>query len=155
MRGIVFRTQQSLLFACDEQEEDRPSRRSRKRPKRIGNRENLRDPGRIVERTVVDPVARRIGGADAQMIVMSGVDHDLIAQCGIAARQPADHVGCASLRQLVLKHQRGRHTQRYRLEIAALRRFDEFGQVSSRKPYEIGCRIFGDPRRDLEARLAF
>ena len=87
------------------------------------------------------------------MIVVSGVDHDLIAQSGITARQPTHHVGGANLRQGVLKRQRGRHAQRHRLEIAALRQFDEFRKIPTRDSNELDRRVFGDPRRDLETRL--
>ena len=90
MLGEVVAAQQSRLLPGDGQEEYRavrPLRQRREGPRHLEQRGAARG---VVERAVVDRVApHRL--ADAEVVEVRGVHHDLVPQAGVgAAQQPGD-----------------------------------------------------------------
>src|SRR6185436_951476 len=109
--------------------------------------------GGIVFRAVVDAIALRIRLADAEVIVMGGVDDDLVLQLRIAAGQEARNVRRLHPRDLVLDVERGRERERHRLEVAVPRRGDELVEVLPTRLREATRGLFGGPGPELQARL--
>ena len=97
-------------------------------------------PDGVVFGAVVDVVARRVGLADAEVVVVRGVDDDLVLELGIAARQQAGDVRRAHARDLVVDLDRRLERQRHRLEAAALRRGDELVEILARGLAPAGAR---------------
>ena len=98
MRGEVVRADQPLLLRRDRDEQDRAPRARARVGEGARDLDQRRDPGRVVERTVVDRVAvdRR---ADPEVVEVRAVDDVLVAQPGVGAAQQADDVGARDVAQ--------------------------------------------------------
>ena len=84
---VILRAQQTLLFRADKGEQNRPPWPFRQCRHGLADLEQLCHAGTVISSTVVNDVTLRIRFADAEMIVMSRIDHRLVSQQRIAARQ--------------------------------------------------------------------
>src|SRR5690606_40202073 len=101
---------------------------------------------------VVDRICARVVVA-AEMVMVRGVDGDLVGQLGIAAAQDAEHVRRAGPLEAVAERDRRGHAEWHRLEIPRPRLLDERAEVEPRKRDETLGGVLGYPRFDLDARL--
>ena len=86
---VIFGAEQPLFLGRDEQEhEAAPGPRGAGELTRLF--EHVGSAGRVVERAIVNPVAVGVGQADAEVVVVRGVDHRLVGAA--FAREKADHI---------------------------------------------------------------
>ena len=112
-------------------------------------------PDGVVLGAVVDLVAGRVGLADAEVIVVRGVDHHLVLELRIAARQQARDVRRAHARDLVVELDRGRAVPsgtglKLRLFAAATSLSRSWPPAFTRRR----AAVLGGPALELDARLA-
>ena len=87
--GIIFRSEQALFLGGDGEEDDR-ALGARRLGEGAGLLDDVRDAGRIVERAIIDAVAIGVGQADAEMVMVRGVDDRLVGPLGPG--KPADDI---------------------------------------------------------------
>ena len=88
---VVLRSEQPLFFGGHEHKQNRAPRRFGQRSECTRDGKDLSDPCSVVASAIVDSIAARIRLADAQVVVVRGVDDGLLRQHRIAAGQRAAH----------------------------------------------------------------
>ena len=111
-------------------------------------------PDGVVLGAVVDLVAGLVRIADAEVIVVRGIDHHFVLELRIAARQHTRHVRGAHARDLVVELDRGAQVERHGLEVALLGRLDQLVEIGAARLHQAARGVFGGPALELNARLA-
>ncbi len=128
--------------------------RSRQRGEGLGDGQQLGAAGGVVHGAVVDLVALGVGLADAQVVVVGGVEHHLVLAARDRSRQQAEDVGGLLLGDLVLE---GRCVVVMPSGTGLKSRLwaccDELVEVLPGRLEELAGGVLGGPAGHLDARL--
>src|SRR5215469_2308612 len=131
MFAQVFGAEQPLLLCSDGGKQDRAPRLLRALAEGANQLEQDATTGGVVVRAVIDIVARHVG-ANAQVIVVRGVEDGLVFKLQVRAGQHTDNIVRLERANLAGDARLQFDIQRNGLEIARLRVLHELGNVEAR-----------------------
>ena len=151
MGGEVLGAEQALLLRRHRREEDAAARPLRHRGQALRDGQERGDAGGVVHGAVVDRVLAGLGvRADAEVVVVRGVEDRLLGQRGVAAGQLADHVGGLLLVHLGLHVEAHGGAERHRPEVLLLRGRPQRVEVLAAQLRQPPRGLVGDPGLHLE-----
>ncbi len=118
-----------------------------------GHGEHLRHRNTVVEGAVVDHIAGLVGLADAEVIVVGGQDHDLVAELGVGAPEDAGDIAGGVGMDIHREIDGGGHSQRDRLKVARSSGLDERLEVVAAECGKGFRTLPGQPTVEQRARL--